>query len=139
MKKTVAALIGKETNLISNLANFSAWYMEAYSPHWCGFYLVDKEFLTLGPFQGPVACTRIKMGNGVCGKAVATLAVQNVPDVHEFPGHIACSPHSNSELVIPLINKGEVWAVFDVDRTEKGLFDENHISELEEALSVLHL
>lgn len=135
--RSTEALVGGEQNLIANLANFSALYMEFYKPHWCGFYLVQNNELVLGPFQGPVACTRITTGKGVCGKAAATNMVQNVENVHEFDGHIACSPSSNSELVIPLLKNGKVWGVFDVDRTQFGFFDESHIEILIKALSAL--
>ena len=112
----IESLIAYETSLTANLANVSAALREAFGWWWVGFYLVDGEELVLGPFQGPVACTRIRFGRGVCGTAWKEAKSQLVPDVEKFPGHIACSSASVSEIVIPVIDKnGKVLAVLDVD------------------------
>ncbi len=120
----IEALISGETDLVANLANVAAALKEAFGFFWVGFYLVKEDELVLAPFQGPVACTRIRKGRGVCGTAWAQAATQVVPDVDAFPGHIACSSLSRSEIVVPLISKGEVWGVLDVDSEELGAFDE---------------
>jgi len=109
------ALIGDEKNLIANMANIAAALKAQFNFFWVGFYLVKDDELVLGPFQGPVACTRIKKGKGVCGKAWEDRSVILVPDVDAFPGHIACSSFSRSEIVLPLISGEEVFAVLDVD------------------------
>lgn len=109
------ALIGSETDLIANMANIAAALKAQFDFFWVGFYIVKGDELVLGPFQGPVACTRIKKGRGVCGKAWEDQATILVPDVDAFPGHIACSSLSKSEIVIPLFSQGEVFAVLDVD------------------------
>lgn len=109
------ALIGDEKDWIANLANTSAALKQTFDFFWVGFYLVKEDSLVLGPFQGTVACTRIAMGRGVCGTAWHTKQIQLVPNVEEFPGHIACSAESKSEVVIPLFKNGEVIAVLDVD------------------------
>ena len=112
----IESLIAYETSLTANLANVSAALREAFGWWWVGFYLVDGEELVLGPFQGPVACTRIRFGRGVCGTAWKEAKSQLVPDVEKFPGHIACSSASVSEIVVPVIDKnGNVLAVLDVD------------------------
>ena len=100
--KQVEALLDGERDLIANMANISSVVHHAFNFWWTGFYLVRKNELVLGPFQGPVACTRISKGKGVCGKAWETKSIQIVPDVHEFEGHIACSSETNSEIVIPI-------------------------------------
>jgi len=128
----IKALITGETDLIANLANVSAALKEQFGWLWVGFYLVKGDELVLGPFQGPVACTRIKNGKGVCGTAWAEKATQIVPNVDEFPGHIACSSASKSEIVIPMIQEGNVIGVFDVDSAELGTFDEVDQQYLEE-------
>jgi len=128
----IKALITGETDLIANLANVSAALKEQFGWLWVGFYLVKGDELVLGPFQGPVACTRIKNERGVCGTAWAEKATQIVPNVDEFPGHIACSSASKSEIVIPMIQEGNVMGVFDVDSAELGTFDEVDQQYLEE-------
>src|SRR5699024_6790408 len=111
----IAALLEGESDLIANLANVSAALKEQFNYFWVGFYLVKKNELVLGPFQGPVACTRIGKGKGVCGTAWDRSETLIVADVDAFPGHIACSSLSKSEIVIPLIRAGEVIGVLDVD------------------------
>ena len=121
----IEALVAGEDNQIANLANIAAGLKEALSFFWVGFYMVDsEEELVLGPFQGPVACTRIKKGKGVCGKSWANQETIIVPDVDQFPGHIACSSASKSEIVIPIIRNGEVLGVLDVDSDVENDFDE---------------
>lgn len=112
----VRALIAGEKDLITNLANASAAIFEAWKEvSWAGFYLMKEGELVLGPFQGKPACRRIKVGSGVCGTAAATRQTQLVPDVHKFPGHIACDGGSNSEIVVPMIREDKVVAVLDLD------------------------
>ena len=111
----IKSLLDGETNLIANLANVSAVLREAFGFFWVGFYLVEESELVLGPFQGPVACTRIGHGRGVCGQAWATAQTIVVPDVHAFPGHIACNAASQSEIVVPVVRQGKVVLVLDVD------------------------
>jgi len=118
------ALITGEDDLIANLANISAGLKEAFDFLWVGFYLVKSGELVLGPFQGPVACTRIKKGNGVCGVSWEKAKTIVVPDVEKFEGHIACSSHSKSEIVIPIIRNEQVVAVLDVDSSELNTIDE---------------
>ena len=119
----IEALITGEADLIANLGNICAALKEQFKWLWVGFYLVKGDELVLGPFQGPVACTRIKMGRGVCGTAWQQQQTIIVPDVNEFPGHIACSSASVSEIVLPLFNGGEVMAVLDVDSEHAAHFD----------------
>lgn len=111
-------LLAGESDLIANLANAAAEIKDIFGFWWVGFYLVKGEELVLGPFQGPVACTRIPRGKGVCGAAWESKEVVVVPDVHHFPGHIACSAASNSEIVVPILVKGTVVAVLDIDSIE---------------------
>ncbi len=122
--RQVESLTEGETDVIANMANVAAAYKAAFNPWWVGFYLVKNDALVLGPFQGPVACTRIARGKGVCGACRERRETVIVPDVHQFPGHIACSAESNSEIVVPLLHQGEVWAVLDIDSREFGAFDE---------------
>jgi L-methionine (R)-S-oxide reductase len=119
----IKGLLEGETDLIANLANTVAALKEQFKWLWVGFYLVKEDELVLGPFQGPVACTRIKKNKGVCGTSWAKAATVIVPDVEEFPGHIACSSLSKSEIVVPVIRNGEVIAVLDVDSEEADQFD----------------
>lgn len=120
----VQALIEGEDDLTANLANVAAALKETFGFFWVGFYLVKGEQLVLGPFQGSVACTRIAKGRGVCGTAWAQARTLVVPDVDAFPGHIACSSLSRSEIVVPLLRKdGEVWGVLDVDSDVPDGFD----------------
>jgi GAF domain-containing protein len=120
----IKALIEGETDLIANLANIAAALKEQFNWLWVGFYLVKKDELVLGPFQGPVACTRIKKGRGVCGTAWQNKETLIVSDVSKFPGHIACSSLSKSEIVVPLIKNGEVFGILDVDSIHLSDFDE---------------
>lgn len=126
------SLLEGEDDLIANLANASAALKETFGLFWVGFYLVKGEVLVLGPFQGPIACTRIKKGRGVCGTAWAKAQTLVVPDVDAFPGHIACSSLSRSEIVVPLRRGDEVWGVLDIDSEELNSFDETDARFLEE-------
>lgn len=129
----IKGLIAGEEDLIANLANVSAVLKETFGFFWVGFYLVKGEELILGPFQGPVACTRIRKGRGVCGTAWAKAETLIVPDVDAFPGHIACSSLSRSEIVVPLLRPdGEVWGVLDVDSEKLNSFDATDMRFLEE-------
>lgn len=120
----IKAIIEDESDLIANLANVTAVLKEAFKHLWIGFYLVKSENeLVLGPFQGSLACTRIKKGRGVCGMAWEKMETQLVPNVNEFPDHICCDARSRSEIVVPLIQKGKVWGVLDVDSDELDTFD----------------
>lgn len=120
----IEALLQGETDLIANLGNVSAALKEQFNFFWVGFYLVKNDELVLGPFQGPVACTRIASGRGVCGTAWQDKKTLIVPDVDAFPGHIACSSASKSEIVIPVIRNNQVLAVLDVDSADLDQFDE---------------
>lgn len=111
----VKGLLEGETNLVANLANIAAALKEQFGWFWVGFYLVSGNELVLGPFQGPVACTRIKKGRGVCGSSWEQEKTLIVPDVEKFPGHIACSSLSRSEIVVPLKKDGVIYGVLDVD------------------------
>ena len=118
-------LLSSESDWLANLSNAAALlYTNLKDINWAGFYLMKKEELVLGPFQGKTACTRIKPGKGVCGTAAAEMRTQLVPDVHLFPGHIACDSASNSEIVVPLIKDGTVFGVLDIDSPIKNRFDE---------------
>jgi GAF domain-containing protein len=122
--KQAQSLVKDETNLIANLSNLSSLIHFTFDFWWTGFYFVDGKQLVLGPFQGPLACTRIPFGKGVCGTAWAERKTIVVPDVELFPGHIACSSESRSEIVIPIFKDGEVWAELDIDSKELNTFDE---------------
>jgi len=119
----IEALVSGEPDLVANLANVCAALREQFKWFWVGFYLVKGDELVLGPFQGPVACTRIALGKGVCGAAWEQAKTLIVPDVDAFPGHIACSSLSKSEIVVPLFNNGKVVAVLDVDSEALDQFD----------------
>src|SRR6187200_3617975 len=119
----IKALLEGEPDLIANLANITGALKEQFNWLWIGFYLVKGDELVLGPFQGPVACTRIKKGKGVCGASWANAKTFIVPDVDKFPGHIACSSLSRSEIVVPIIRNKKVVAVIDVDSTDYDQFD----------------
>ena len=132
------AYISGETEAVSVLANVSAALHEAFHHFWVGFYLVkDANYLILGPFQGSAACFRIRRGRGVCGTAWAEGRTQVVPDVEQFPGHIACSSLSKSEIVVPMIADGEVLGVLDIDSDELATFDETDRIYLEKMVDVL--
>ncbi|MDP2040542.1 MAG: GAF domain-containing protein [Algoriphagus sp.] len=133
----IEALISGEPDLYANLANIAAALKEGFGFFWVGFYLVKNEQLVLGPFQGPIACTRINFGKGVCGTAWKEAKTQLVPDVDAFPGHIACSSASKSEIVVPVFNRNEVAMVLDVDSDQLADFDETDQKYLEELMAVL--
>jgi L-methionine (R)-S-oxide reductase len=133
----IKGLITGEPDLIANLANITAALKEQFHWLWVGFYLVKGDELVLGPFQGPVACTRIKKGRGVCGSSWAESKTMIVPDVEKFPGHIACSSLSRSEIVVPLLFNDEVWAVLDVDSEAFDKFDETDQKYLEEIVAII--
>ena len=134
----IEALIADEPNLIANMANVAAALKEVFDFFWIGFYLVEDDTLVLGPFQGPVACTRINQGKGVCGTAWADKRTVLVPNVDDFPGHIACSSGSKSESVIPGIDsEKEVIFVLDVDSDKLDDFDENDKVYLEKVVGLL--
>ena len=120
----VESVIEDEPDLIANMANVASMLHETFGFWWTGFYRVIGEELVLGPFQGPMACTRIRHGRGVCGTAWAEDKTQVVPDVDLFPGHIACSSASKSEIVVPMHHDGKVIAVLDIDSAELATFDE---------------
>ena len=123
---------------IANLANASALlWQELPQINWAGFYLMEDGALVLGPFQGKTACIRIPVGKGVCGTAVAENASQLVPDVHAFPGHIACDSASESEVVIPIRNGGEIYGVLDIDSPVKGRFTQEDLAGLTRFVAVL--
>lgn len=133
----IQALISDEPSVVANLANTAAALKSAFDFWWVGFYLVDGQELVLGPFQGPVACTRIAKGKGVCGEAWQQSRLIRVDDVDLFPGHIACSSASRSEVVVPIIHQGVVKAVLDIDSDRMADFsdvDEVALSILAEAL-----
>lgn len=131
------ALLAGETDEIANMANLAAILKQQFGWLWVGFYIARGDELVLGPFQGPIACTRIRKGKGVCGKAWADAATVVVPDVEKFPGHIACSSLSRSEIVVPLIRNKEVVAVLDVDSAELDTFDETDRLWLERFVALL--
>jgi GAF domain-containing protein len=133
----IAALIKGEPDQVANLANIAAALKEQFGWFWVGFYLVKNEVLVLGPFQGPVACTRIQKGKGVCGTSWLQGETLIVPDVEEFPGHIACAAASRSEIVLPLFQGGEVIGVLDVDSEHLAHFDEVDAKYLKEIISLL--
>jgi L-methionine (R)-S-oxide reductase len=133
----IKALLEGETDLIANLANVVAALKEQFGWLWVGFYIVKNDELVVGPFQGPVACTRIKKGRGVCGSSWEKAETLIVPDVEKFPGHIACSSLSRSEIVVPVIRNKKVIGVLDADSTEVNNFDANDQKYLEEIISLI--
>ena len=134
----ITALLNGEPDLIANLANICAALKEQFKWFWVGFYLVKGNELVLGPFQGPVACTRIALGKGVCGAAWQQQKTLIVPNVDEFPGHIACSSLSKSEIVIPVFDSGKVVAVLDVDSEAVDQFDETDARNLNDIIKLLN-
>ena len=120
----IKALVGDETDLVANLANVAAAIKQTFGFFWVGFYLVKDDELVLGPFQGPIACTRIALGKGVCGKSWEKGETIVVDDVDAFPGHIACSSLSKSEIVVPVVKNGNIVAVLDIDSDTLSTFDE---------------
>ncbi len=134
----VKGLLEGEEDLVANLANVAAALKEQFGWFWVGFYLVKKDELVLGPFQGPVACTRIQKGRGVCGSSWKENKTLIVPDVEKFPGHIACSSLSKSEIVIPLHRNNEVVGVLDIDSDAYDQFDTTDQYYLEQIVKLLH-
>lgn len=128
------ALIDEQVDNVANMSNLVAALKQTFGFFWVGFYRVQADELVLGPFQGPIACTRIKKGQGVCGAAWLEERTIVVPNVHEFPGHIACSDQSKSEIVVPLFKAGVLVAVLDVDSDEFATFDEDDKIQLEKIL-----
>ena len=135
--KQVAAVTESESDPIANMANVAAMIHYTFGFWWTGFYRVIGEELVLGPFQGPLACSRIAYGRGVCGTAWKEQRTQVVPDVEQFPGHIACSSASKSEVVVPLIKDGKVVAVLDIDSEHLATFDETDRQWLERIMELL--
>jgi L-methionine (R)-S-oxide reductase len=133
----IAGLLEGEPDLIANLANITGALKEQFGWLWIGFYIVKENELVLGPFQGPVACTRIKKGKGVCGVAWQQMKTIIVQDVHQFPGHITCSSLSKSEIVLPLIRNNEVVAVLDIDHSIYASFDKTDELFLSEIISLI--
>lgn len=135
----IAALVLDEYDLIANMANICAALKQQFEWLWIGFYLVKGDELVLGPFQGPIACTRIKKGRGVCGSAWQQMKTIIVQDVEAFPGHITCSSLSRSEIVVPLFSHRQVFGVLDVDHSEYATFDKTDELFLTEILSLIRL
>lgn len=137
--RMIQSLVEGESDIIANMANVAALLHEEFGFWWTGFYRVEQESkqLVLGPFQGPVACTRIPFGKGVCGTAWERAETVIVPDVHQFPGHIACSSASNSEIVVPVFQGKKVIAVLDIDSTEFNTFDRTDKEWLEKIVTLI--
>ena len=133
----IKALLDKEKNEIANMANIAALIHETFKFWWTGFYRVIDNELVLGPFQGPVACTRIAYGKGVCGTSWKEAKTVVVKDVHEFPGHIACSSASQSEIVVPIFKENQVVGVLDIDSEKLATFDEIDKEWLEKIVGLL--
>ena len=134
----IKGLLEGENDLIANLANVAAALKEQFDFFWVGFYLVKEDELVLGPFQGPVACTRIKKGRGVCGSSWEKGKTIIVPDVEKFPGHIACSSLSKSEIVLPLFSDSKIIGVLDVDSSTLNSFDETDQLYLQKIVDLIH-
>lgn len=135
--KQVRSLLDDESDMVANMANISAILHHEFKFWWTGFYRVCGDELVLGPFQGPVACTRIPFGKGVCGSAWQRAETIVVPDVEEFPGHIACSSESRSEIVVPVWQNGRIIAVLDIDSEHLGTFDATDKLWLEQIVSLI--
>lgn len=133
----IMALLEGETDEVARMANMASMIHFTFGFFWTGFYRVVDEELVLGPFQGPLACMRIRHGKGVCGSAWAAGRTLVVPDVDQFPGHIACSSLSRSEIVVPLWRKGQVWGVLDIDSKELATFDETDQAWLEKIAATI--
>ena len=133
----IESLVAGETDMIAKMANVAAVLHEAFGFWWTGFYRVEGQQLVLGPFQGPIACTRIPFGRGVCGTAWQRAETVIVPNVHEFAGHIACSSASNSEIVVPIMRDGQIVAVLDIDSKDFSTFDETDRHYLEQITRML--
>lgn len=136
--KQIAALVEGESDTIANMANIAAMIHHTFSFWWTGFYRVSGEELVLGPFQGPLACSRIAYGRGVCGTAWKQQQTQVVPDVELFPGHIACSSLSRSEIVVPVWRNSEIVAVLDIDSEHLSTFDTTDQEWLEKIVQLLY-
>ncbi len=138
LAQELRSLIADEPDFIANLANASALLFHSLPDlNWAGFYLLKSGELVVGPFQGKPACVRIAIGKGVCGTAAARRTSVIVPDVHQFPGHIACDAASNSEIVVPMLRDGELLGVLDIDSPRFGRFDEQDREGLERVVSIL--
>lgn len=135
--KQIQSVVSGESDHIANMANTAALLHEAFGFWWTGFYIIRGNQLVLGPFQGPVACTRIGFGKGVCGTSWERRETVIVPDVHLFPGHIACSSLSQSEIVVPMFHNNEIYAVLDIDSKELATFDEVDKEWLEKIVRLL--
>ena len=135
--KQTESVVSDENDLIANMANTAALLHETFGFWWTGFYIVKDNQLVLGPFQGPIACTRIGFGKGVCGTAWERRETIVVPDVHKFPGHIACSSLSQSEIVVPMFRNDEVYAVLDIDSKVLATFDDTDKEWLEKIVALL--
>ena len=135
--KQIASVTAEENDIIANMANIASMIHHTFQFWWTGFYRVNDSMLVLGPFQGPLACSRIAYGKGVCGTAWKEAATQIVPDVEKFPGHIACSSESKSEIVVPITKEGEVIAVLDIDSEKLDTFDETDQLWLERIVALL--
>lgn len=136
--KQMKSLLDRNDNILSNLSNFTAAIKQTFDKvSWVGFYLYDGNELYLGPFQGKVACTKIKIGKGVCGTSAEKRETIIVPDVNEFPGHIACDVESRSEIVLPIIKKDKLYGVLDLDSTSTNAFNETDKKYLEELVNFL--
>lgn len=135
--KQVRSVVDGEPDEIANMANVAAMIHETFGFWWTGFYRVVGDRLVLGPFQGPLACSRIAYGRGVCGTAWAEAATQVVPDVEQFPGHIACSSASRSEIVVPMIKSGVVTAVLDIDSEKLATFNDTDRIWLERIVALM--
>lgn len=133
----IAALIDGEPDLIANLANVAAALKQAFRFFWVGFYLTKDGQLVLGPFQGPLACTRIDFGKGVCGHAYATHETVIVPNVDEYPGHIVCASESRSEIVVPMLKRGECIGILDVDSDKLNDFDQTDAAGLRNVVALI--
>src|SRR6478736_7115084 len=133
----IEALIGDEPDVVANLSNIAAALRQSMNFFWVGFYIVKNKELVLGPFQGPIACTRIAFGKGVCGASWKEKKVMLVPNVDEFPGHIACSSDSKSEIVLPAFKNNDVFLVLDVDSDALNDFDETDEHYLSKVMSVI--
>ena len=131
------SLVEGESDIIANMANVAAALKQTFDFFWVGFYIVKEEMLVLAPFQGPLACTRIRYGKGVCGTAWKEARTIIVPDVEQFPGHIACSSASRSEIVVPVIRDGKVVAVLDIDSDKLSEFDKMDAEYLEQLCAFL--
>lgn len=131
------SLTAGETDMVANMANVAAALKQTFGFFWVGFYVVKEEMLVLAPFQGPLACTRIRYGKGVCGTAWKEARTMVVPDVEQYPGHIACSSDSRSEIVVPVVRNGKVVAVLDIDSDNLNAFDGTDAKYLEQLCAFL--